>query len=92
MKHIFMGANEGKFPVKRMCRVLGVARSGYYAWRRRSPSTREQANQALMRLIQTEYRLSRQTYGSPRIQAALRRKGVTCGRHRIAHLMRQEGL
>lgn len=92
MKHTFMGARVGEFQVKRMCRVLGVARSGYYAWRRRSPSTREQANQALMRLIQTEYRNSRQTYGSPRIQAVLRRKGVTCGRHRVAHLMRQEGL
>jgi putative transposase len=92
MKHIFMGAHVGEFPVKRMCRVLGVGRSGYYAWRRRSPSTREQANQALMGLIQTEYRLSRQTYGSPRIQAALRRKGVRCGRHRVAHLMRQDGL
>jgi putative transposase len=92
MKHTFMGAHVGEFEVKRMCRVLGVGRSGYYAWRRRWPSTREQANQALMRLIQTEYRLSRKTYGSPRIQAALRRKGVTCGRHRIAHLMRQDGL
>jgi putative transposase len=53
---------------------------------------REQANQALMEQIQTEYRLSRQTYGSPRIQAALRLKGGTCGRHRVAHLMHQGGL
>jgi putative transposase len=92
MKYTFMGAYAGEFQVKRMCRVLGVGRSGYYAWQRRSPSTREQANQALMALIQTEYRLSRRTYGSPRIRAALRRKGVTCGRHRVAHLMRQDGL
>jgi putative transposase len=92
MKHTFMGAHVGEYQVKRMCRVLGVARSGYYAWRRRSPSWREQANQALMALIRAEHRASRQTYGSPRIQVALRRKGVACGRHRVAHLMRQAGL
>lgn len=92
MKYTFMAAHVGEFRVKRMCRVLRVGRSGYYAWRRRSPSTRAQANQALVALIRAEHRASRQTYGSPRIQAALRRKGVPCGRHRVAHLMRQDGL
>jgi transposase InsO family protein len=92
MKYTFMAAHVGDFKVKRMCRALRVGRSGYYAWRRRSPSTRAQANQALVVLIRAEHRASRQTYGSPRIQAALRRKGVTCGRHRVAHLMRQDGL
>jgi len=92
MKYTFMAAQEGEFRVKRMCHGLEVGRSGYYAWRRRLPSTREQANQALMVLIRAEHRASRQTYGSLRIQAALRRKGVTCGRHRVAHLMRQDGL
>ena len=92
MKYTFMAAHVGEFRMKRMCRVLRVGRSGYYAWRRRSPSTRAQANQALVALIRAEHRASRQTYGSPRIQAALRRKGVPCGRHRVAHLMRQEGL
>ena len=92
MKYTFMAAHDGEFQVKRMCRVLRVGRSGYYAWRRRSPSWREQANQALVALIRAEHRASRQTYGSPRIQAALRRKGVVCGRHRVAHLMRQDGL
>ena len=48
MKYTFMAAHVGEFRVKRMCRVLRVGRSGYYAWRRRSPSTRAQANQALV--------------------------------------------
>ena len=88
MKYTFIRANEGVFQVQRMCRVLAVGRSGYYAWRRRKPSSRAQANQVLLALIATEHQASRTTYGSPRIQAALRRKGLRYGRHRIARLMR----
>lgn len=88
MKYTFIRANEGVFAVQRMCRVLAVGRSGYYAWRRRKPSSRAQANQALLELIASEYQASRTTYGSPRIQEALRRKGMCYGRHRIARLMR----
>jgi transposase InsO family protein len=92
MKYTFIAANTGVFRVRRMCRVLDVQRSGYYAWRRRTPSTREQANAALLELIQAEHALSRQTYGSPRIQVVLNRKGVKCGRNRVARLMRAHGL
>jgi transposase InsO family protein len=72
-----------------MCRVLGVSRSGYYAWRGRPPSLREQADEALLVDIRTAYQKSRKTYGSPRIHAYLRRKGHFCGRNRVARLMRQ---
>ena len=92
MKYTFMAANEREFQVRRMCRVLGVKRSGYYAWRKREPSTRVQANQALLELIQTEHRNSRKTYGSPRLYILLRRKGVKCGRNRVARLMRLHGI
>jgi putative transposase len=92
MKYIFIAAHTEQFPVQRMCRVLGVGRSGYYAWQRRSPSSRAQANQTLVELIRTEHQASRKTYGSPRIQMALQRKGVACGRHRVARLMRQYGI
>jgi transposase InsO family protein len=81
-----------EFRVEHMCLVLGVGRSGYYAWKQRLPSLRTQANQALLGQIRTEYGLSRETYGSPRIHVALRRKGVACGRHRVARLMHQDGL
>ena len=67
MKYTFMAAHEVEFQVRRMCRVLGVKRSGYYAWRKREPSTRAQANQALLELIKTEHQKSRKTYGSPRL-------------------------
>ena len=92
MKYTFMAAHEREFQVRRMCRVLEVKRSGYYAWRKQEPSTRVQANQALLELIQTEHRNSRKTYGSPRLYILLRRKGVKCGRNRVARLMRLHGI
>ena len=83
-----MASHESQYRVKRMCRMLGVSRSGYYAWRKRPTSQRAQANERLLVQIREEYQLSRKTYGSPRIYAALRKKGVTCSRKRVARLMR----
>jgi putative transposase len=92
MKYTFIAAHAEQFAIQRMCRLLAVQRSGYYAWQHRWPSSRAQANQALMELIRTEHRTSRKTYGSPRIQVVLQRQGIACGRHRIARLMRLDGL
>lgn len=83
-----MKLHESEYDVQQMCRVLGVSRSGYYAWRSRPDSQKVQANQRLLVQIREEYQLSRKTYGSPRIHAALRRKGVSCSRKRVARLMR----
>ena len=82
-----MAEHESEFGVKAMCRVMGVGRSGYYAWRSRPESQRAKANERLLVQIREEYQLSRKTYGSPRIHAALQRKGITCSRKRVAHLM-----
>lgn len=87
MKYAFIASHQTEYTVQGMCRVLGVGRSSYYAWGARPLSLRAQANQALVEQIQKEHRASRQTYGSPRIHAALQRRGVACGRHRIARLM-----
>jgi transposase InsO family protein len=75
-----------------MCHALAVQRSGYYAWRRRTPSTRAQANEVLLKLIREEHETSRKTYGSPRIKKVLERKGVLCGKNRVARLMRMHGI
>lgn len=88
MRYEFVAGHEGEFGVKAMCRVLKVSRSGYYAWRSRPESQRTQANRRLMVQIREEYQLSRKTYGSPRIHAALRKKDVICSRKRVARLMR----
>ena len=92
MKYTFMAAHETQFQIKRMCRVLGVQRSGYYDWRGRKPSTRAQANEALLKLIKEEHQNSRKTYGSPRLHVVLRRRGEVCGRNRVARLMRLHGI
>jgi transposase InsO family protein len=75
-----------------MCDVLEVSRSGYYEWRARGVSAREQANAALLAQIRATFEASRQTYGSPRVHAALQRRGLRVGRQRVARLMRQHGL
>lgn len=78
--------------MRRMCEVLGVSPSGYYAWRGRPPSERQQANERLLVAIRQAHKDSRQTYGSPRIHAALKRQGFEAGRNRIARLMQVNGI
>jgi transposase InsO family protein len=87
-----MDAHRGEFRIGTMCEVLGVSRSGYYAWRRRPRSQRDETNLRLSETIRALHEESRGIYGSPRIYAALRRRGVACGRHRVARIMRDEGI
>lgn len=87
-----MDAHRGEFRIGTMCEVLGVSRSGYYAWRRRPRSLRDETNAELTETIRRLHEESRRVYGSPRIYAALRRRGIACGRHRVARLMREEGI
>lgn len=84
-----MAAHAQEYPVALLCRVLGLARSGYYAWKRRPVSARTQRDQQLTRHIETIFQASRQTYGSPRVHAELQVQGVACARKRVARLMRQ---
>lgn len=75
-----------------MCRLLGVSVSGYYAWRKRPPSQRHQANAALLVAITRVYQESDGAYGSPRIQQALQQQGCACSRNRVARVMRTAGI
>lgn len=88
MKYQFLAAHQQVFPIRRMCQVLGVSPSGYYAWRRRAPSRRALADAALEVPIRAIFAESQQTYGSPRVHAELVAQGKRCGRHRVARLMR----
>jgi len=92
MRYAFIREHRQEFSVQRMCRVLDVTRSGYYAWQPEKLGPRAQENQALIEHIRKEYMVIRQTYGSPRIWSALQGQGITCGRQRVACLMRREGL
>ena len=75
-----------------MCRMLSVSRAGYYAWRRRGPSARAQADVPLQVAVAAAHRRSRGTYGSPRILRDLQEAGIAIGRKRVARLLRQAGL
>ena len=73
-----------------LCRQLGVARSGFYAWRQRlqNPSPRALENAALMAQVQAVFERHRGFYGAPRVHQELRATGLKVGRHRVARLMR----
>jgi putative transposase len=92
MKYLFIDEHRGVYMLKRMCKVLKVSRSGYYAWRKRKPSMREEANKELLHHIREVHRESRETYGSPRITNALNDQGVVCGKNRVARIMRDSGI
>ena len=84
-----MKANQADYSVRRMCGLLGVSPSGYYACLRRGPSGRELADRALRDRIVDIHVRSRGTYGVPRVHAELAAEGVAVGRKRVARLMRQ---
>ncbi|MDQ6603237.1 MAG: IS3 family transposase, partial [Chloroflexota bacterium] len=88
----FIKAEKANYPVVLLCRVLGVSRSSYYAWRERPVSARTQSNRALTAQIRTIHARSRGTYGAPRIHAELRYDGVRCSRKGVARLLRHAGL
>ncbi len=82
-------AEKATHSVPVLCRMLGVSRSGYYAWRSRPPSERARFDVVLSEKIETIHRNSRATYGAPRVHAELRAIGIHCGRKRVARLMRR---
>jgi putative transposase len=75
-----------------MCRVLDVARAGYYAWLREPQSRRAQGDARLLGLIQASYKASHGVYGARRIFLDLREEGETCSKHRVERLMRENGI
>lgn len=75
-----------------MCRVLGVGSSGYYAWKSRPLSRRRVQEVKLLEEIWRVHRDSHENYGTIKVWEALREKKITCGKHRIARLRRQNGI
>ena len=92
MRFRFIEEHRRAYPVRVMCRVLRVSPSGYYAWRVRSGSRRSREDRRLKVLIRAIHRQSRRSYGAPRVHVELLEQGETCGRHRVARLMREAGL
>lgn len=92
MKYPCVAACEDDFPVSRVCEVLAVSESGYYAWLNRPSSARDQANQCLGERIQAIWQGFRGIYGAPRIHAELQEQGEVVGHNRVARVMQQLGL
>jgi putative transposase len=92
MKYAFIDARKAEYPVSRLCSVLSVSQSGYHAWKRRALSLRRRQDLVLSAHVQMAFRLSHETYGSPRMVHELRGQGFAVGRRRIARLMRESGL
>jgi len=87
-----MRTHASEFRLCAMCRVLGVHRSGYYAWLRDSCSARERDDQRLLGMVKHCWLASGTVYGYRKITFDLREAGETCSRHRLRRLMKAEGL
>ena len=92
MRFAFIDVERALYPLRLLCRVLGVSRSGYYAWRVRKPSDRALEDERLRPKVVEAFKVGRGTYGSPRVLSELIDQGFEVGRRRIGRLMRELGL
>jgi len=82
--------HKNEFKISSMCQTLKVRRSSYYRWFRQRHKPKDCS--LLRRNIQRVFIESRKNYGSPRIYRQLKDEGIACGRHRVARLMREDGI
>jgi len=92
VKYRFIEAQRAHYPVRWLCRALGVAASGYYAACARQPSACARRQAQLSARIRAIHMQSRATYGSPRVHAELIAQGERCCRNTVAKLMRRAGI
>lgn len=88
----FMDLHKGEHRVATMARVLGVSRSGYYAWKTRPVSSRARTDERLKKEISSVHARHEGAYGAPRIHGELQRRGWKVSRKRVARLMRELGI
>ncbi|GAA3370124.1 hypothetical protein GCM10017744_092620 [Streptomyces antimycoticus] len=90
----FVEDHQRRYGVKRLCRILGIARSSFYHWRRSAPlrAARQAADARLATRIRLIHRASDGTYGVPRITAELREDGEAVNHKRVARVMQAIGL
>src|SRR4051794_41821720 len=92
MRFALIDGAKAAFPVHRLCRVLGVSQSGYFAWRGRPACRRQRDDMVRLAHVPSAFALSNGTYGSPRMTRELRDSRLRVGRPRTARLMRANGL
>lgn len=89
MKYRFINDHRHEFRIATMCRVLRVTRGGFYQWLNKPLSDRAIEDQRLLGVIRDSYVASSGVYGSRRVFGDLREAGETCGKHRVAKIMRE---
>jgi len=92
LRYGFIAAEKATYPVRVLCRVLRVSRSGFYTWCRRPEAARRRRDRELVELVVRVFKESRRTYGSPRVHREFQSLQVLCGRRRIERLMRERGI
>jgi putative transposase len=92
MRYLCIDRCRDQYPIRMMCRVLRVSKSGYYAWRTRPESARAKTDRELTRVIRRLHGETNGVYGSPKIRDELKDEGYHYGRHKVARLMRIAGL
>jgi putative transposase len=92
MKFRFIDAAKKEFPVQRLCKILGVSPSGYFAFKDRPACRRQREDVILLAHVRSAFAVSNGTYGSPRMTRDLQDDGLAIGRRRVARLMRDNGL
>ncbi len=92
MKYAFIHAHRQEFRITRLCHVLQVSRSGFYAWQGRPESPRAQQNRELLTHMQQLHHHTREAYGARKMWHLLKQEGYVCGRHRIVRLRRVAGI
>ena len=92
MKFEFIRVEKAFYPLTVLCSVLEVSRSGFYSWCKRPISARKLSDTQLAVQVKAVHLRSRRTYGSPRIHADLRARGVHVGRKRVERIMRENSI
>lgn len=92
MRYRFISVEKANYPITILCKVMRVARSGYYAWVSCGKSARQRANEELIDLVKEIHADSDETFGTRRMAEALRDRGIKFGRQRARTLMRLAGV
>jgi putative transposase len=92
VRYAWIRQHQKDYPVQRMCRVLDVSDSGYYDWRDRPPSERQQRHQQIAQAAARAYFESHRIYGYRKVHQDLRSAGVPCGEDMVRQVMRENGL
>ena len=92
MSFALIDAEKTLVPIETACAVLDVSTSGYYAWKNRKASPRQQRDLLLLAHVRAQFLNSNETYGSPRMHVELKEEGIEVGLHRVARIMQENGL